>query len=812
MAYALFVSVLFGISALGCEPAFALRGWARRFVWIFALAGSLAFPTVMALTTKAVVLPRDTDISEELPAVAKDYLSDQLGGFSPSTPLAAPRTVSATTPRYAANRVHFNRQISLGEIAKIAWPASSAAVLLFYGLSWMRLGKATRQFPRVELDGISIRLTQDIGPAVFGLFHPEILVPKWLLEAQRPVRAMSLAHEQQHIVAHDQWMLLVGFLLVACAPWNPVLWWQLRRLRFGIEADCDRRVLACGADRSVYMQALLSVGQHRAALQPGFMALIAPVSLLERRIRILISETGRRSRVLAGSGLAIAIALLALATLLHAPGLAAPVELRKLPPLDTKPAARSAAAIAQSHFPDLFDRHFDGSAVVAVVFNRDGTPRLVNEHVFAPQTTPSDFDMALENSQLGLDSSDDILYRSAESGDFTIGPWMESKNPGRIFIVYEVMKWPHDPSRTRARVQAALEVYDPSLLSLPPLNVGNGMTQVTVFMNNDGTVSQARRQVVESVTEDAVERFAAMGIDKEQLGRRGYAWGLSSTKSPATQLSIDYAWPRRVDDAADVADLNTAWREIFNKYPPRQDTADDGAIMGRYFPDIQQDGRQAVTEVVNGQRRVLTPWILLGRDGRIWDVGRWHNETNRMSVGSPLFHALEASYPGIRVTTGGGFAMWRVKGVPITCVWIAPDSPIQSKAEVDLQRRKDLLVTGAFIEDQPSPRPNPKLPNPVSLQFASAMNFGAPTSIGFGPNSLPKVQVIATEISAQEVSLVVNARADLYTDAQGTPDGWTRTITVRIPYGGTANIDLNDSSGGLTRPVRLVLRPQRLRE
>jgi bla regulator protein blaR1 len=73
----------------------------------------------------------------------------------------------------------------------------------------------------------------------------------------------------RHIAARDPWLLLLALAIVVAAPWNLPLWWELRRLRFAIEVDCDARVVSRGADVRTYGEVLLAVGQQGAITPRG---------------------------------------------------------------------------------------------------------------------------------------------------------------------------------------------------------------------------------------------------------------------------------------------------------------------------------------------------------------------------------------------------------------------------------------------------------------------------------------------------------------------------------------------------------------
>jgi TonB family protein len=159
-----------------------------------------------------------------------------------------------------------------------------------------------------------------LGPAVVGFFNPKIVVPRWLLAAAAADRSAAIAHERSHIAARDSLLLLLGLLLVALMPWNLPLWWQLRKLRFAIEVDCDQRVLSGGASIASYGEMLLAVGQRNSRTPIGAIALTEPSSQLERRIRIMTNGS-RPMKLLVLISLAMSGSLMAVAAQLDAPPL-----------------------------------------------------------------------------------------------------------------------------------------------------------------------------------------------------------------------------------------------------------------------------------------------------------------------------------------------------------------------------------------------------------------------------------------------------------------------------------------------------------
>ncbi|HEV8125034.1 MAG TPA: hypothetical protein VGP80_12360, partial [Gemmatimonadales bacterium] len=105
---------------------------------------------------------------------------------------------------------------------------------------------------------------------------------------------------------------LVALVLM---PWNPAIWWAMRRLRLAVEIDCDQRVLGRGVDARHYATLLLTVGNRMSRIPFAWAtALGGSRSFLERRILAMTTPIRpRRHRgaiiaVSAGIGLIVAVA------------------------------------------------------------------------------------------------------------------------------------------------------------------------------------------------------------------------------------------------------------------------------------------------------------------------------------------------------------------------------------------------------------------------------------------------------------------------------------------------------------------------
>ena len=85
--------------------------------------------------------------------------------------------------------------------------------------------------------------------------------------------------------------------MVALTAWNPMTWWQLRRLRAAMEMDCDRRVLRRAPDRSAYGSSLLTVAARASGASLGLAAFTERSLSLKRRIMAMTAKSSRWTAV-----------------------------------------------------------------------------------------------------------------------------------------------------------------------------------------------------------------------------------------------------------------------------------------------------------------------------------------------------------------------------------------------------------------------------------------------------------------------------------------------------------------------------------
>src|SRR5205809_467533 len=299
MVYCVAIAILFVVVGEALERALHLAGRATRWAWVAALAGSYLVPAAALLRPSAfAALPVPLAQPAGLAASAGPLDSRPVGGMLPSPT----RTFSLS---------------DLDAVLTWAWGLSSAALLLSLGAAALRLAALRRGWRGATVDGRAVLVSDNVGPAVAGLWRSRIVLPDWALRLGEEERRLMLTHEDEHVRAHDPWLLVAAAAAVVLAPWNPVLWWQVRRLSLAVEMDCDARVLARHGDAPAYGALLLRVGRRRARLPLGAPALGEPASFLARRIRRMVTALPRWRW--AGVAVGTAVAAAALVTACDAP-------------------------------------------------------------------------------------------------------------------------------------------------------------------------------------------------------------------------------------------------------------------------------------------------------------------------------------------------------------------------------------------------------------------------------------------------------------------------------------------------------------
>jgi len=297
MLYALVIGASLTAAAFALERATMARRSPARFVWFAALALSAAWPLGAMLRT---TLPRRTS-----------------GGILPFAVRLQP--VRVVPDANAANPVSLDHWV-IG-----VWIALSVLLLVRLARGVHILRRTRTAWGERHVDGASVRVSENVGPAVVGLRRMEVVIPDWVLGLDAPLRSIVLRHEEEHRRARDPYLLFASALATALIPWNPFLWVQAGRLRLAIEMDCDARVLRRDPSPERYGLLMLTIAQRRTMTPTLFAPMLSePVTQLERRIKAMQNISGRVSRATMVGGSLVAAAIVAFACSVQPDSPAAP--------------------------------------------------------------------------------------------------------------------------------------------------------------------------------------------------------------------------------------------------------------------------------------------------------------------------------------------------------------------------------------------------------------------------------------------------------------------------------------------------------
>ena len=176
---------------------------------------------------------------------------------------------------------------------KLGWFVLSSGMLILLALRSVWLLSHQRRWQKTSLLGTPVYLSGGIGPCVAGLLRPRIVMPVWLQLIPPRQQALLLAHAHCRLAARDPQLLALAYALIVLMPWNLPLWWQLHRLRFAIEVDCDARMLAHGHALRDYATVLRRHGQYYSGLTGAAPIVLGDPRALRRRRHLMARFTGK---------------------------------------------------------------------------------------------------------------------------------------------------------------------------------------------------------------------------------------------------------------------------------------------------------------------------------------------------------------------------------------------------------------------------------------------------------------------------------------------------------------------------------------
>lgn len=286
MLYAALVSALVTVAAIAMGRVFISLRLPSRFIWVAAIASSIAWPVGAAVMHFMPVKQAPVRV--------------------------VPWAISVQPVQVISSTASVDRAALIDRGLVALWIALSVVLIVRLTKAVVAISRRRREWRAAQLDGMSVCISQNVGPAVVGLRSMDVVIPEWITAMDVSLRAIVLRHEQEHRDARDPHLLFMSTIAVAMMPWNIALWIQARRLRLAVEMDCDARVLRAHPSTERYGLLMLTIAQRRSIAPPMFAPMLSePSSQLERRILAMQPSTRRIARVtIIGGTLVAASALL----------------------------------------------------------------------------------------------------------------------------------------------------------------------------------------------------------------------------------------------------------------------------------------------------------------------------------------------------------------------------------------------------------------------------------------------------------------------------------------------------------------------
>ena len=209
--------------------------------------------------------------NENFPSYSLSQESDSI------TTEAALAPVLRTRIRQFAVWCHANaRRIVL--IMSIVWLSGLVIMLGYVLLSYIRMRRITAESLSKAVD---YRICDRIGtPFILGVIKPVIFIPSSLSNKETEI---VMAHERTHLRRLDHIWKMLGYILLSCYWFNPLMWLAYACLCRDIEFACDETVVSSLESDQIreYSETLLSCGisSHPA---PGCPLAFGEIAVKER--------------------------------------------------------------------------------------------------------------------------------------------------------------------------------------------------------------------------------------------------------------------------------------------------------------------------------------------------------------------------------------------------------------------------------------------------------------------------------------------------------------------------------------------------
>ena len=229
-----------------------------------------------------------------VPFALLKWLGDYVGRSLPEPPPVDPVVIEVGNAIFVPPVPHvIDTLVPPVQIIVAIWALGMAILLLQWFMQWRAVRSMLRSAPQLEMDLlVPAHVTQgDVGPGVFGVFRPVVILPDAVVRELSPAQMQAvLAHEMCHVRRHDNLTAAIHKCVEVVFWFHPLVWWIGANLLREREAACDETVIEEGYEQATYAESILNVCRLGVAAQFAGIAASTGGSLKDRLISIMSDQ------------------------------------------------------------------------------------------------------------------------------------------------------------------------------------------------------------------------------------------------------------------------------------------------------------------------------------------------------------------------------------------------------------------------------------------------------------------------------------------------------------------------------------------
>ncbi len=304
------VGLICGIAGVATLLMRRFSAYARKMIWVAALAGLVLMP-VMAAFAPVWNLSIIPGLGESSGAYSLENPGAESGKEMTAGPDRSDRLSSTTAGAAAGFDVG---SIHWSEALLISWALGAAVMSIWFLLTQIVIRRVERSAVpaegrlRDEAERLSLRmglrhdvrllLSDRLRTAITtGVIKPTVILPSSSAEWSNERARLVLSHELAHVMRRDGWIELFAHVATTIHWFNPLVWIAVKQLRIERERDCDNAVLNSGARPSEYASLLMEIAADLgSAARPAWeVVTISQGSNLKDRLLCILNPSINRS-------------------------------------------------------------------------------------------------------------------------------------------------------------------------------------------------------------------------------------------------------------------------------------------------------------------------------------------------------------------------------------------------------------------------------------------------------------------------------------------------------------------------------------